>query len=99
VTEGVKEQPWQDLTGQIYYEDEDFITTVARETKSREIPRRQRQPLRPVLAQGVTRGPPEEVGRAYRAYGYRLADIAHHRGVHYSTVSRRLKEAEARQYA
>jgi hypothetical protein len=36
------------------------------------------------------------LGRAYRAYGYRLADIAQHLGVHYSTVSPRLKEFEAR---
>jgi len=99
VTEGLKEQPWQELTGQIYYGDGDFITavttTVARETKSHEVPRRQRQPLRPALAQVVKSGTPEEVGRAYQAYGYRLADIAQHLGVHYSTVSRRLKEFEA----
>ena len=55
VTEGLKGQPWQELTGQIYYGDGDFMTavttTVARETKSHEVPRRQRQPLRLVLAQ------------------------------------------------
>lgn len=96
VTEGLEKQPWQDLTGQMYYGYEDFIITVARETKSREVPRR--QPLRPALAQVVQRGTPEEVGRAYREYGYRFSDIAHHLGVHYSSVSRRLKGSEARQH-
>ena len=31
---------------------------------------------------------------AYRTYGYRLAEIADHLGVHAATVSRRLKQAE-----
>jgi hypothetical protein len=31
--------------------------------------------------------------KAYRRYGYRLAEIAEHLQVHYSTVSRRLKRA------
>ncbi len=33
---------------------------------------------------------------AYRRYGYRLREIAEHLGVHYMTVSRRLKQAESR---
>ena len=32
--------------------------------------------------------------RAYRPYGYRLAEIVDHLGVHVATVSRRLKQAE-----
>ena len=31
---------------------------------------------------------------AYRQYGYRLAEIADHLGVHVATVSRRLRQAE-----
>ncbi len=34
------------------------------------------------------------IHQAYRQYGYRLADIADHLGVHAATVSRRLKRAE-----
>jgi DNA-binding MarR family transcriptional regulator len=32
---------------------------------------------------------------AYREYGYRMNEIARHRGVHYATVSRRLKALES----
>ena len=58
--------------------------------QSSEVPRRQRQPLRPSLAALVRTGTPAEVGQAYRDYGYRLGEIAQQLGVHYSTVSRRL---------
>jgi DNA-binding MarR family transcriptional regulator len=34
------------------------------------------------------------IHEAYRQHGYRLAEIATHLGVHYATVSRRLKTAE-----
>ena len=39
---------------------------------------------------------PEAIGQAYREYGYRLAEIAQHLGVHYATVSRRRKQFEQR---
>ena len=76
--------------------DEEFITRVATPTQSREVPRRQRQPVRPALRQVVQAGTPAEIGQAYRDYGYRLADIAQHLGVHYATVSRRLQQFEKR---
>ena len=31
---------------------------------------------------------------AYRRYGYRMIEIAEHLGVHYATVSRRVRRAE-----
>lgn len=34
------------------------------------------------------------VSVAYRQYGYRLDEIAMHRGVHYATISRCMKQAE-----
>lgn len=96
VAEGLGEEPWQALKGQIYYGDETFIAGVTKAAKSSEVPRKQRQPLRPALAQLVTRGTAEEIGRAYVEYGYRLAEIAQQLGMHYSTVSRRLKRYETR---
>ncbi len=47
------------------------------------------------LTVDVKSGTPEEIGQAYREYGYRLREIAQHLGVHYATVSRRLKRAES----
>jgi putative transposase len=87
----MEEAPWQDLTGQSYYGDGTFVTKVAETTPSSEVPRRQRQPVGPALALLLKSGRPEEVGMAYRKYGYRLGEIAQQLGVHYSTVSRRLR--------
>ena len=94
VAAGVGQQPWQDLTGQIYYGEDEFIATVAKPTASREVPRGQRHPVRPALREVVHAGTPAEIGQAYREYGYRLAEIADHLGVHYATVSRRLQRFE-----
>lgn len=94
VTAGREVQPWQELTGQIYYGDERFVRQVAKTTSSGEVPRRQRQPVRLALTALVKTGTPAEIGRAYREYGYRLGDIARHLGVHYATVSRRLRRFE-----
>ena len=62
----------------------------------RDIPRRQTQALRPSLRELFQRSgrPARLIHRAYRQYGYRLAEIADHLGVHAATVSRRLKQAE-----
>jgi REP element-mobilizing transposase RayT len=94
VAAGKEAQPWQDLTGQIYYGDESFVQQVAKATTSCEAPRGQRQPVRLALAALVHTGTPAEIGRAYREYGYRLGEIARQLGVHYATVSRRLRRFE-----
>jgi putative transposase len=94
VAAGVGQQPWDDLTGQIYYGEDEFIASVAKPTANREIPRRQRHPVRPALRAVVHAGTPAEIGQAYREYGYRLAEIADHLGMHYATVSRRLQRFE-----
>ena len=95
VAEGMGEEMWRELTGQIYYGDDEFIAELAKEAKDPEVPRKQRQPLRPPLRECVKSGTPEEIGQAYREHGYRLREIAQHLGVHYATVSRRLKRAES----
>jgi DNA-directed RNA polymerase specialized sigma24 family protein len=94
VAEGGEEAPWQGLTGQIYYGDEAFVAKVAQATQSREVPRGQRQPVRPALTHLLKTGTTEEVGITYREYGYRLREITQQLGVHYSTVSRRLHRFE-----
>ncbi len=94
VADGVEVRPWQELTGQIYYGNENFVQKLAKATTSREAPRGQRQPVRLAVAALVKTGTPVEIGRAYREHGYRLTEIAQHLGVHYSTVSRRLHRFE-----
>ncbi|MBM4256581.1 MAG: helix-turn-helix domain-containing protein [Deltaproteobacteria bacterium] len=94
VTEGLGQQPWKELTRQVYYGDEQFITDLRQPPLHPEVPRRQRQPVRPPLSQLVTVDTAEAIGRAYRDHGYRLAEIAQHLGIHYATVSRRLKQFE-----
>ncbi len=88
--------PWEQLTGQIYLGSEKFVAQHQPNRVLRDIPRRQTQAQRPSLETLFERkGDMEKtIHQAYRQYGYRLADIADHLGVHAATVSRRLKRAE-----
>ncbi|THJ12980.1 MAG: addiction module toxin RelE [Nitrospira sp. CG24C] len=90
-------RPWEQLQGQIYLGSEEFIAQHQPDRVLREIPRRQTQTTRPPLHAVFQRrgGEARQIYVAYRQYGYRLAEIADHLGVHYATVSRRLKQAEA----
>lgn len=89
-------RPWDQLTGQIYLGSEAFVAQHQPDRVIRDIPRRQTQAQRPALAVLFQRRRPQLqlIHEAYRRYGYRLTDIADHLGVHYATVSRRLKRAE-----
>jgi putative transposase len=62
----------------------------------RDVARRQTQAQRPSLRVLFQRNgePARLIHTAYRQYGYRLAEIAKHLGVHPATVSRRLTQAE-----
>lgn len=89
-------RPWEELTGQIYLGSEEFVARHQPDRVIRDIPRRQTQATRPSLRVLFQRK--GETARliymAYRQYGYRLAEIADHLGVHAASVSRRLKQAE-----
>lgn len=89
-------RPWESLQGQIYLASDEFIAQHQPDRVLREIPRRQTQAKRPLLREVFQRrgGEARLIAVAYRRYGYRLAEIADHLGVHYATVSRRLKQAE-----
>jgi hypothetical protein len=89
-------RPWEQLTGQIYLGSEDFVAQHQPNRVIRDIPRRQTQAQRPALRILFQRNgePTRLIHTAYRQYGYRLAEIADHLGVHAATVSRRLKQAE-----
>ncbi|MGQ0666059.1 MAG: REP-associated tyrosine transposase [Nitrospiraceae bacterium] len=88
--------PWEHLTGQIYLGSEEFVARHQPDRVIRDIPRKQTQAQRPTLRVLFERKGEETqvIARAYRQYGYRLTEIAAHLGVHYATVSRRLKQGE-----
>ncbi len=98
VREGLDEAQPQVRSG-IYLGSDGFIRRVrGSRVVSAEIPRAQSTPLECSLEE-LLRGQSEQAMRtAYCEHGYRLREIARVLGVHYSTVSRRLKaeEAEAR---
>lgn len=90
--------PWEKLQGQIYLGGEDFVRKHQPDRVIREVPRRQTQAHRPKLTELFTTktDPGRALLEAYQRYGYRMVEIAEHLGVHYATVSRRLKKVENR---
>jgi len=90
-------RPWDELKGQIYLGSEDFIEKhSAKDQEVKEIPRAQRKAVKPTLEKLFAKGQDAGVAQAYREHGYRLHQIAAHLGVHYATVSRKLKKIERR---
>jgi len=95
VKEGLENRPWDNLKGQIYLGSDKFIESHAPKTgTTQEVPRAQVPAVRPTLDQLLGRNSKRGIVRAYREHGYRLSEIAAHLGVHYATVSRRLKQLE-----
>ena len=106
IMEGItKETPWKDLKGQIFLGDKGFIeeckSNLDVSSDLREIPRLQRYAERPVLAELLR----EELWRdkiwrnraiyhAHVTYGCTLKEIADHLRMHYSTVSKVLKDED-----
>ena len=95
VKDGAASRPWDELTGQIYLGSEKFIERhSAKEEKLKEIPWVQLKPIRPRLDQLFTGNKETAIVQAYKEFGYRLHEIAAHLGVHYATVSRKLRKME-----
>jgi AraC-like DNA-binding protein len=95
--------PWEGLTGQIYLGDRRFIQKVkglhAHDESAREIPRRQREKARPDLGR-LFPDPCSRAARNKAAYAahvlhrYTLQQIGDHVGLHYTTVSRIIRDEE-----
>jgi putative transposase len=97
VRDGVANRPWDDLKGQIYLGSEEFIKRHSAEDKDlKEIPGAQLKATKPTLERIFANDEETGIAQAYREDGYRLQEIAAHLGVHYATVSRRLKKIERR---
>ena len=95
VRDGRANRPWDELTGQIYLGSDEFIERHSTENKElREIPRAQLKPIKPTLGRIFAEDRKTGIAQAYREHGYRLQEIAAHLGVHYATVSRKLKKIE-----
>jgi len=95
VRDGLESRPWEQLKGQIYLGSEKFIEQhSAKDQEIREIPRAQLRAVKPTLEWIFAKGGETGIAQAYREHGYRLREIAAHLGVHYATVSRRLKQIE-----
>ena len=97
VRDGIANQPWDALKGQIYLGSDKFIERHSAEDKQiNEIPRAQLQAIKPTLERIFAKDGDSGIAQAYREHGYRLHEIAAHLGVHYATVSRKLKQIERR---
>jgi REP element-mobilizing transposase RayT len=90
---------WMQLQGQIYLGSAAFVQKMQAQVEQRpaldEIPIAQRRPLTQPLAQFEARYARQEaMARAYLSGQHSMAAIARHFGVHYSTVSRSVKNHE-----
>ncbi|MEY2680534.1 MAG: hypothetical protein RL661_765 [Pseudomonadota bacterium] len=91
--------PWNDLRHQIFLGSESFVASmqarIDSETPSREIPAIQQRPLPKPLAEiAAAHARDEAIAQAYASGGYSLKDIGDYFGLHYSRVSRILKNQQ-----
>jgi putative transposase len=96
VAAGKGASPWEELKGQIYLGSDAFIERLPKpEETVEEIPRIQREGVRPSLDRLFAEAAIDEaIVTAYREHGYTMKAIADYLGVHYATVSRRLRKQE-----
>ena len=100
VVQGIREaSPWSQLVGQLILGRQEFIEHherfVAPKSAMKEIPRGQRFASRPTLErlfspENVASRPRRDraISNAHRWYGYSLAEIGRHLGLHYTTISK-----------
>ena len=95
VEDGAGRNPWTALHGGLYLGSEEFARRHAPAAHVLpEIRRGHVRPVRPPLVE-LLQGPSKQaIATAYHDHGYRLREIADYLGVHYATVSRRLRSQE-----
>jgi REP element-mobilizing transposase RayT len=106
VAEGLDQgAPWDELRGQVLLGSERFVEQLTpglhEKQPLKEIPRQQRFAARPPLSRLFgTRSQTDRarrnalIRRAHLEYGYRLSEIGHVVGLHYSTISRLVNSQE-----
>jgi REP element-mobilizing transposase RayT len=107
VAEGKGLAVWDDLRGGVLLGSDAFVKKLSRllhgNAESKEIPQAQRRATRPSLAklfQGKTKDKPKRdraIHEAVVRHGYTQSAIASHLDLHYSTVSRIVKQVDAAQ--
>jgi REP element-mobilizing transposase RayT len=87
--------PWTELRAGLYLGSENFAVRASTGMQgASEVPRAQREPVRPQLADLLAGSGGEQIALAHRRHGYRLNEIAAYLGVHYATIGRRLRAWE-----
>lgn len=100
ISQGRDYKVWEGLKGQIYLGSDAFIRSISHQHKNlSEVPRVQRLAARSSLDE-IFRNYTENTGilMAYRENGYTMKAIAEHLGVHYATISRKLRNQERVQH-
>ena len=101
-----KETPWKDLKGGVILGKDSFVQKIKvylqERKKMREIPRIERFAIRPKLSEMFSqiknkKERNEKIYAAHIEYGYTLKQIADCLGIHYSTVSKAIKNEAKRQ--
>lgn len=96
VADGADSDAWDELRGRIYLGSEIFARSCSEPGEIiEEVPRIDWRPVRRSLEQLFEEHGEHALVVAYRDEGYRLREIADHLGVHYSTVSRRVRAEDA----
>ncbi len=95
-----KESPWKDLKGRVILGKDSFIQKIEiylkKKKKIKEIPRIERFATRPNLSEILSKTKDrkqrnEKIYTAHIKYGYTLKEIADYLDIHYSTVSKIIK--------
>jgi putative transposase len=94
VEDGVEDQTR--LESRIFLGSEQFVAECTRDLERlAEVPRRHWQPYRPPLPEILRNSEDAHIVAAYSQWGYTMREIAEQLGVHYATVSRRIRRHEA----
>ncbi len=89
--------PWEQLRGQLFLGSDTFVERMSgNRPPIPEIPLQHQRASRPPLDE-LLKDPPDSasIAQAYRQHGYTMKEIGCHLGLHYTTVSRRIRRWEA----
>jgi len=90
------DEPLLSLGGGVILGSSEFAGAHTRGLEpSSEVPRRHWQPVRSSLEELLSAASNAQIAAAYTEHGYTMREIADHLGLHYATISRRIRRHEA----